>query len=190
MLVSGDEEYRSEEALPMLAKILAKHHGFDCTVLFALDKTKSYIDSNNQAGIVGWESLEKADLMIIATRFRSPSAEDAKYVTDFLNAGKPVIGLRTATHAFRGGGDFGGLSYGQFGRLILGEQWVSHHGGHKREGARGVIEDGKEDHPIIFSNDHGDRMMVMMTNDSNVVDWQTFCFPLQFYTTLFISLVP
>ena len=34
VLVSGDEEYRSEECLPMLGRILADHHGFDCTVLF------------------------------------------------------------------------------------------------------------------------------------------------------------
>ena len=39
VLVSGDEEYRSEEALPQLAKILARHHGFKCTVLFAIDPT-------------------------------------------------------------------------------------------------------------------------------------------------------
>ena len=38
VLISGDEEYRSEEALPQLAKILAKHHGFKCTVLFAIDQ--------------------------------------------------------------------------------------------------------------------------------------------------------
>src|SRR5262249_33082591 len=38
VLVSGDEEYRSEESLPQLAKILSKHHGFTCTVLFAIDK--------------------------------------------------------------------------------------------------------------------------------------------------------
>ena len=37
VLVSGDEEYRSEEALPQLGKILARHHGFKCTVLFAVD---------------------------------------------------------------------------------------------------------------------------------------------------------
>ena len=37
VFVSGDEEYRSEEACPQLAKILAKHHGFKCTVLFAID---------------------------------------------------------------------------------------------------------------------------------------------------------
>ena len=37
VLVSGDEEYRSEEGLPQLGKILAKRHGFTCTVLFAID---------------------------------------------------------------------------------------------------------------------------------------------------------
>ncbi len=38
VLITGDEEYRSEEALPQLAKILARHHGFKCTVLFAIDR--------------------------------------------------------------------------------------------------------------------------------------------------------
>jgi hypothetical protein len=40
VLVSGDEEYRSEEGLPQLGKILAKRHGFKCTVLFAVDQTR------------------------------------------------------------------------------------------------------------------------------------------------------
>ena len=34
VLVAGDEEYRSEEGLPMLAKILSERHGFKTTVLF------------------------------------------------------------------------------------------------------------------------------------------------------------
>ena len=37
VLVSGDEEYRSEEALPQLAKILSIRHGFDTVVLFGQD---------------------------------------------------------------------------------------------------------------------------------------------------------
>src|SRR5947209_20625926 len=37
VFLSGDEEYRSEEGLPMLAKILSQRHGFRCTVLFAVD---------------------------------------------------------------------------------------------------------------------------------------------------------
>ncbi|HEY0549200.1 MAG TPA: hypothetical protein VGF13_06325, partial [Verrucomicrobiae bacterium] len=37
VFLAGDEEYRSEEALPQLAKILAQRHGFKCTVLFSVD---------------------------------------------------------------------------------------------------------------------------------------------------------
>ena len=152
VLVSGDEEYRTEESMPMLGKILSQKHGFDCTVLFAWDESGSYVDPNNQQGVVGWSALDSADLMLIGTRFRRPSDEDAKHVTDFLNKGKPIIGIRTATHAFNGKQKFGGtLGFGEFGRKILGEQWVSHHGGHKREGARGHIEEENKDHPILNS---------------------------------------
>ncbi len=151
VLISGDEEYRSEESLPMLAKILSQKHGFKCTVLFAFGpEGADYIDSNNQQGLRGLQALETADLMIIATRFRQPDAEQAKFISNFLNAGKPVIGLRTATHAFRGGQKFGDqLTFDEFGLKILGEQWVSHHGKHKVEGARGVVEPGAEAHPIL-----------------------------------------
>lgn len=153
VLVAGDEEYRSEESLPMLAKILSQKHGFRCTVVFALGPDGAdYIDANNQQGLRGLEALQSADLMIIATRFRQPDEKQAEYLAAFLNAGKPVIGLRTATHAFRGGQKLGeSLTYDNFGLKILGEQWVSHHGGHKSEGARGVIEPGAETHPILNS---------------------------------------
>lgn len=152
VLISGDEEYRTEESMPMLAKILSQKHGFQCTVLFAFGPNGAdYIDSNNQQGLRGLSALKNADLMIIGTRFRKPSAEDAEYVTDFLNAGKPVIGIRTSTHAFNGDGNFGGIKYGEFGRKILGEQWVSHHGKHKKEGCRGVLVEGKQNHPILHS---------------------------------------
>lgn len=152
VLVSGDEEYRSEESMPMLAKILSQTHGFDCTVLFAWDPENKYIDPNNQRGLRGLAALNTADLMLIGTRFRRPAPEEGQHVTDFINQGKPVIGIRTATHAFNGAGNFGeGISYGQFGRLILGEQWVNHHGGHKRQGCRGVIEETNMGHPILNS---------------------------------------
>lgn len=152
VLISGDEEYRTEESMPMLAKILSQKHGFHCTVLFAFGPGDAeYIDSNNQQGLRGLSALESADLMIIGTRFRKPDKEGAAHITAFLNAGKPIIGIRTSTHAFNGDGDFGGIRYGEFGRKILGEQWVSHHGRHKKEGCRGVIVDGKASHPILNS---------------------------------------
>ena len=151
VFITGDEEYRSEESGPMLAKILSQKHGFDCTVVFSW--TDDYIDPNNQAGLRGLEALKTADLMVIGTRFRKPDEEAAQHITLFLNAGKPVIGFRTATHAFNGRGKFGdgdgAIGFGEFGRKVLGEQWVNHHGAHKREGARGVIEEANKAHPVL-----------------------------------------
>ncbi len=152
VLVAGDEEYRTEESMPMLGKILSQKHGFHCTVVFSHSDDGRYVDPNNQKGLRGLAALDQADLMIIGTRFRQPSEAEAAHITKFLNAGKPIIGIRTSTHAFNGKGDFGGsIPYSQFGRLVLGEEWVNHHGDHKREGARGVIEPSKQAHPILKS---------------------------------------
>src|SRR5436189_5398894 len=70
VFISGDEEYRSEEALPMLAKILALRHGFKCTVLFAVNPADGTIDPNIKTNIPGLHLLETADMMVISTRFR------------------------------------------------------------------------------------------------------------------------
>ena len=150
VLVAGDEEYRTEESMPMLAKILSQKHGFKCTVVFSYSKDGTYIDPNHQQGLKGLSALDSADVMLIGTRFRQPNAEEAAHVTKFLNDGKPIIGIRTSTHAFRGGGSFGDkISFDAFGRKVLGEQWVSHHGGHKSQGARGHIQEEFADHPIL-----------------------------------------
>ncbi|MDZ4850540.1 MAG: PVC-type heme-binding CxxCH protein [Pirellulaceae bacterium] len=150
VLVSGDEEYRTEESMPMLAKILSQKHGFKCTVLFSFGPDGAdYIDPNNSAGVRGWDVLASADLMLIGTRFRHPSSDDAQHITRFLDTGKPIIGIRTSTHAFSGKGNFGGVSYGEFGLKILGETWVSHHGKHKIQGGRGVLEASQSSNPIL-----------------------------------------
>lgn len=149
VLISGDEEYRSEEALPMLGKILSQRHGFDCTVLFAIDPATGLIDPNNQTNIPGIETLADADLMIIATRFRRLPPEQLRPIANFLQSGRPVIGLRTATHAFTGEAVTDGIIWSDFGLNVLGEKWVSHHGRHLVEGARSIVEPGREDHPIL-----------------------------------------
>jgi len=159
VLVSGDEEYRSEEALPQLAKILARHHGFDCTVVFAIDPATGMINPNTNDNIPGLEKLASADLMVIATRFRNLPDEQMKHVDAFLKAGKPVVAMRTATHAFnipegrayrRYSWDFPGEGFAQgFGRQVLGETWISHHGGHGSESTRGLVAPDAKDHPIL-----------------------------------------
>lgn len=157
VLVSGDEEYRSEEALPQLAKILSKHHGFKTTVVFAIEPGTGEINPNKGDNIPGLEALQTADLMIIATRFRHLPDEQMKFIADYVEAGKPVVGLRTATHAFNGGGTYARYSNGSnaegwkggFGKQVLGEQWVNHHGHHGKEGTRGIVVAGQEKNPIL-----------------------------------------
>src|SRR5213594_1877196 len=84
VFVTGDQEYRSEEGMPMLAKILAVRHGFKCTVLFAINPVDGTIDPDNQTNLVGLENLESADMMVLFTRFREPPDEQMKYIVDFV----------------------------------------------------------------------------------------------------------
>jgi hypothetical protein len=157
VLVSGDEEYRSEEALPQLARILAVRHGFTCTVLFAIDPADGCIAPNYNRNIPGLDQLDSADLLILFTRFRDLPDEQMKHIVDYVESGRPVIGMRTATHAFNlSGGSYRKYTWdskepgfeGGFGRQVLGETWVNHHGAHGVEGTRGLPAPGCEAHPI------------------------------------------
>lgn len=159
VLISGDEEYRSEEALPQLGKILAKHHGFKCTVLFAIDPADGAINPEKVDNIPGLEALETADLMIIATRFRNLPDEQMKFIDAYVQSGRPVIGLRTATHAFQFPADsasaykhysFDSKTWeGGFGKQVLGETWISHHGRHGVQSTRGVLVAEAKGRPIL-----------------------------------------
>jgi hypothetical protein len=166
VLISGDEEYRSEEALTQLARILSKHHGFKTTVLYAIDPKTGEINPNTNNNIPGTDALATADLLIIATRFRDLPDEQMKPIVDYLEAGKPVMGLRTATHAFnipkgktysKYSYNFGGADYKNgFGKQVLGETWVNHHGSHGKESTRGLIAPGAAGHPVLKGIKDGD----------------------------------
>lgn len=164
VLVSGDEEYRSEEALPALAKILAVTHGFKCTVLFAVDPATGEINPNVNNNIPGLEALREADLMVIFTRYRNLPDEQMKYIVDYVEAGKPIVAIRTATHAFKIDSSETYKRYsvdgrdwrGGFGKHVLGETWVAHHGQHGRQSTRGILAEGQADHPILRGLSDGD----------------------------------
>jgi type 1 glutamine amidotransferase len=164
VLISGDEEYRSEEAMPQLGKILAKHHGFKCTVLFAIDPATGDINPDKNDNIPGLEALKSADLMIIFTRFRNLPDEQMQRIVDYVESGRPIIGLRTSTHAFNIPDDkkFGRWGWaskqwdGGFGRQVLGETWINHHGKHGSQSTRGIIAPDVKDHPIVRGIADGD----------------------------------
>ena len=158
VLIAGDDEYRSEELIPQLGRILAARHGAKCTVLFTIDPKTGFIDpaANN---IPGLETLDKADLMVIFTRFRELPDEQMKHLVDYIESGRPILGLRTATHAFRytrhKDSPYAKYSFdsrawpGGFGRQVLGETWIDHYGRHNVESTRATTAAGMERHPIL-----------------------------------------
>ncbi len=158
VLVAGDEEYRSEEALPMLARLLERGR-FRCTTLFSIDPSTGHVDPDQQGHLPGLEVLAEADLLILFTRFRRLPDAQMRHLVDYLESGRPLIGIRTATHAFAYEADaksrFAPLSWdapsGGFGRVVLGETWVAHHGHHGSESTRGVIPVAARRHPILRS---------------------------------------
>jgi type 1 glutamine amidotransferase len=157
VLVSGDEEYRTEESFPQLAKILSERHGFQCTVLYAIDPRDGTINPNVQTNIPGLAALDNADLMIMGLRFRDLPDEQMKHIVDYVEAGKPIVALRTSTHAFnlKSSPTYAKWSWnskewdGGFGRQVLGETWIRHHGKHGVQSTRGVFAPGVENHPIL-----------------------------------------
>lgn len=159
VLLAGDEEYRSEESMPMLGRLLARKHGFRCTVLFSRDPASGNIDPTATTNLPGLQALDSADLCIMALRFRELPDSQMRHIVRFLEAGKPLIALRTSTHAFafpEGSQsaytrfDWRSTEWpGGFGRQVLGETWVSHHGEHGKQSTRGVLAPAFTNHPIL-----------------------------------------
>src|SRR3954468_17292200 len=150
VFLTGDEEYRGEEGLPMLAKLLSQRHGFKCTVLFPLADDGT-IDPNNNKSLPGAEALDSADAVVMLLRYRHWPDEQMKHFVDAYRRGVPIIALRTSTHAFNypRGSTSAYKDFTGFGKRVLGEGWVSHWGRHKVEATRGVIEPSAKDDPIL-----------------------------------------
>lgn len=159
VLLAGDDEYRSEELIPQLAKIAAVRHGFRCTVIWAIDPQTGELAPAVKDNMPGLEALEKADLMVMFLRFRALPDDQMKRIMDYTNSGRPIMALRTSTHAFNypGKSDSPYAKYtfnskdpkGGYGRQVLGETWAGHYGKHNSESTLGLIPDAAKDHPIV-----------------------------------------
>ena len=159
VLIAGDDgEYHSEEALPQLAKILAVRHGFHCTVLFPLDPDGT-IDPHQNSDLEGLEALRKADLLVLFMRWRDLPDSQMKMLIDYVQSGRPIIAIRTGTHPFqlRTSKTYEQWSWdskvpgweGGFGRKVLGETWVAHHGQHGKQSTRAWFSPTSDDSPIL-----------------------------------------
>lgn len=159
VFIATDHEYRGEETLPALARILAKRYGFTCTVVWALDDEGNIHPGSSN--IKGLEVLEKADLMVMFLRFSNFADDQMQHIDNYIKRGGPVVGLRTSTHAFKNekSDNWNHYDYkyegsnnewhGGFGELILGETWVGHYGRNHKQASLVLAEEENKEHPIM-----------------------------------------
>ena len=157
VFIAGDHEYRGEETLPALGRILAKRYGFKCSVFFTTDPETGFINPGSSQ-IAGLAALKTADLMVVFLRFQNFKHEEMQHVVDYLDRAGPVVGLRTSTHAFKMNGGpyakfstgYGGDDFkGGFGRQILGETWVGHYGRNHQQSSLLILDKDQLAHPIL-----------------------------------------
>ena len=140
-IVMAEEEYETNRTLP---KFAAQHLGKDFRVSLV------YADEADRNLIPGLEVLYDADIALISVRRRTLQPERLQIVKDFIGAGKPVIGIRTASHAFslRNASAPDGLAdWPEFDAQVFGGHYTNHHGNELVSTVRVVPE--KTAHPIL-----------------------------------------
>ena len=162
VLIAADQEYRSEQAMPMMAKILSMHHGFDCTVLFGVNERGEvdptlpvYPEKGKEAEfkqhhIPGLEHLPSADLVVFFTRLLTLPKSELEHIVKYVDSGRPIIALRTANHGF-----ISQLPYQingrqvRWGEDVLGGTFLNHHGEWMADSTRGLIVQEQRGHPVL-----------------------------------------
>lgn len=91
MMIIAEDEYETEETLPAFA---AKHlsQQFSVTTVFG--------NEDERHEIVGLDQIDQMDAVLVSVRRRAISEANMKLLQQFVAQGKPVIGIRTASHAF------------------------------------------------------------------------------------------
>jgi type 1 glutamine amidotransferase len=130
VLVSGEEEYHSATTLPVFAKFLETNYAFK--TIYLERKTKPDL-------IEGLDALDHADLLIVFARRMTLPDEQLKKFQNYFESGKPVVGLRTASHAFQ--------NWLVFDKQVLGGNYQNHYG--KDFTPKVATEPAARSHPIL-----------------------------------------
>jgi rhodanese-related sulfurtransferase/type 1 glutamine amidotransferase len=129
ILISGEYEYKSAETLPKFRTFLESNHPLRCV----------YLERTPGQDIPGLEALEKADLVVLYVRRMTLPEEQLDRIKAYLERGKPLIGLRTASHAFE--------NWRAFDKEVLGGAYGGHFGNSLVATARVIPEAAA--HPIL-----------------------------------------
>jgi len=146
MFLLGDPEYDSHLSMPPVAKELEDKHGLDVTVSLS-----TVIPDEPNFEVSEWPGIEKladADLLVLFTRFRNLAPKHVEMLQSYMVSGRPIVGLRTTTHAFHFPPESPYLLWNKgFGFNLCGTPWRYHYG-HESETDVKVIPE-KADHPLM-----------------------------------------
>lgn len=141
-LLVAEDEYKTEESLP---KFAAQYLGRDYRVSFVFGSDADRHD------IPGIEVLDNADALLVSVRRRPLPAAQLDHVRKFVAAGKPVIGIRTASHAFapsRGKPLGAGIAqWADFDQVVFGGNYTNHHANDSLPAVTAIS--GSERHPLL-----------------------------------------
>ena len=140
LFIAAEKEYESAQTLPEFARQLEKY-GLCCEVLHA--------SAEDRHNIPGMEALMSADVAVLYVRRRALPAQQMKYLRDYLNSGKPLVALRTSSHAFdtRGKHPDGHVEWPKFDADVLGGNYHGHYGSGPK--CTVTLAAGAEGHPIL-----------------------------------------
>jgi len=145
VFISAEGEYKAAQTLPKFASELEMKYGLSCEILQGSTDRRD----KGRHNIPGMEALTNADLTVVFVRRRALPAEQMKYFRDYLSSGRPLVALRTASHAFdaRGSGPDGHHEWLKFDPDVLGGNYHGHHG----SGPKCTVTTaaGAEAHPIL-----------------------------------------
>ena len=159
VLIAAEQEYRSEQSMPMLARVLSEHHGFDCTVLFSVNENGEVDPTlpapfkdeqkDRRHNIPGLEHLANADGLIWLSRFMQLPDDQLKHFHDYFDSGKPIIALRTTNHGFWRNMKYFKDQQAVSLKELLGGVFMGHHGGWHREATAGIVVSENATHPVL-----------------------------------------
>lgn len=144
VFIIGEKEYKTAESLPAYFESDLKPAGFTATFITAPPEGDA---KNDFPGLE--EALTKADLCVVSVRRRAPKAGQMAALKAFADSGKPVLGIRTSSHAFHLRGDKapeGHALWEEFDPDVLGGNYNGHYG---NEPAPISVAEGAETHPIL-----------------------------------------
>ncbi len=126
VFLSAENEYNAAETLPAFAHELQLQHGLRCEIVQGAVDAKS----KDLHYISGMDILTQTDLVVVYARRRALPTAQMKYLHDYLDRGGPLIGLRTASHAFDSKGNDpkeGHEEWPRFDPEVLGGNYHNHY---------------------------------------------------------------